>query len=177
MKNHNFSDMDYQDIVELIINFLVTFSSFEHTLKSLRYVQSGTQDTNTIRLDWQRYIRDIKSGLPDELTEIHNNDVEEAIHYLYFCPPQKEIILNGQLDYQPISTPIKIESIDWDIVAVFVWRIRNNLFHGEKSPFAKPNARDRALIFHAITLLNYFAKQSNEFHNHYLPRLNDMSIR
>ena len=162
MNNHNFGEMEYQETVDLIIKFLVTFSSFEYTLKNLGYVQGGMQDTRTIRLDWQSYIKEIKPELPSKITDIPIGDVEEAIHYLHYWPPQKEIILNGQLDYQPISNAINFKNLNWDMVAVFVWRIRNNLFHGEKSPFTEPNGRDRALIFHAITLL---------------PRLNDMGIR
>lgn len=157
-------DMHKLEIRNLVYEFLISFSTFEYSLKNNEYLESSRD----AKPNWTKFINDIEDLLPQTLNSIENDKVKESIEYLVNFPPMKQINIRGKLRYQPEAS-MDENNIEWQKIVVYLRRIRNNLFHGEKEPFK--NERDVILIRNALILLPFFAQKKGKINSSYESRL------
>lgn len=134
---------EYSNVIAL---FLI-FSRFEYALK-----EAGFLKNDKAKPDWGSFSDKINDYLPSRKNEY--DEFRNAIDYLNRCPPRIQIVKerNG------------IKLLDWKcykpqgnearVLTEYIRRIRNNLFHGGKNPFAP--TRDSKLIKSATTILKHF---------------------
>jgi hypothetical protein len=131
---------------EAVCNFFAAFSRFEFALKKAGYASGGTQ----VSADWDRLAAVLRPHFDPKRTA----ELTEAVDYLVQCPPKKQVLHAGALNWvdspQPQNDPVLLSLL------VYVRRIRNNLFHGGKysgSPTIDPD-RDTTLLRHGLTVLD-----------------------
>ena len=112
----------YEQLNELAQEMFVTFARFEFALKAATYRNSD----GPVQADWTTFAQsEPVCSLIDELSA----DDHSAVTYIVSHPPKKRIVCDGQLawsDAQPTTNPLA------DRVLIYVRRVRNNLFHGDK---------------------------------------------
>ena len=147
---------------DLAVSFFLMFSRFEYALKRAGYLKPNAHYASA---DWGRFAREHESQFqrlakPDELLE--------AVQYLRTRPPKKQIVVNGQISWDdgPVTSCAE-GSLQW--LLVMVRRVRNNLFHGGKYPYAPINEplRDVKLLEHCITVLEASLNLSPEIHEYF----------
>jgi len=144
---------------EKLLEFLVTYSRFEYSLKRTGYIKStnGNAEAN-----WESFISQIK----DKFIPNNTDSLAKAVDYLLKFPAQQQIIKDGRLDFSEHSST-KEGSIALRLFHCI--RItRNNLFHGGKFPYkpAPELARNSKLIEYSIIVLKEFVQldpEVNEF--------------
>lgn len=116
----------------LLLDFFLTFSRFEYSLKTsgffIRPSQHGNQNVAIIdaKPDWK--------GFADSIRELFQSNINEelkaACEYLFINPPMKQVVDNSSIYWQPISR----NETDWGVKRFLemVRIVRNNLFHGGK---------------------------------------------
>jgi hypothetical protein len=130
---------------DLVLNFFLTLSRLEFALKITGYVR-GNEDG--VEPDWDRFARDISNSF-----DIKKNDsLVEAVYYYLGHPPQKQVLIDGSLDWVP-AVPNGGSEIQRALI--LVRRVRNNLFHGGKYNYQRheETERNEALLSMGITIL------------------------
>jgi hypothetical protein len=163
-----------KEIQNLIFDFFQRISIFEYTLKYKGYFHQKNTNCYVAKPDWDAFINRIKPNLPVSISDINDPLLENGLKYLMNHPPQKQIIQNNTLSYSRLSKEMDEDSIDWNKVVVYIRRVRNNLFHGEKNPFE--NERDVELIESSLLVIDLLSKQLNDFYAIYEKRLFAMDI-
>jgi hypothetical protein len=107
------------NLKNLIYDFFFNFSRFEFTLKVYKYRTPGRFNNNA-EADWKGFIRDFEKAYKPC----------ESANQLLSLPPRRQIIKNGNLDWDDLSFN-KDDSL-LKRVAISIKTIRNNLFHGGK---------------------------------------------
>ena len=124
------------------IDFFCVFSRFEYALKKANYLRASNRRAKP---DWHKFIQ--ASDDPQLFNQLRTND---HVRYLIDNPPWKQIVANGKLDWEDGEKPV--DSLAKLIKAVV--QVRNNLFHGGKSP-TRPiqgTERDEMLLQGALVV-------------------------
>lgn len=125
---------DGSDINRLAIDFFVLFSRMEYALKASGFHKgNGRAEAN-----WTSFANSI-NGAFQALTD---ENLEEAKSNILDDPPNRQCVVNGQLDWEPINPG---NGCDTDKLLLYVRGIRNNLFHGGKFNVAWAD-KDRAEV-------------------------------
>jgi hypothetical protein len=131
---------------ELVFRFFTVFSLFEYALK-----QSGFRTTTgDAQANWDAFARSIQ----DVFDPNSSSELKEAVDYLLYCPPMKQVIEKGQMVFRRRDP--NQNSSDTEKLAIYIRRVRNNLFHGGKFRYERP--RDLELIQHAMVILESWAQ-------------------
>jgi hypothetical protein len=127
--------------------FFVAFSRFEDALKNAGFVK--TSWNGTAEANWDCFASKYK----DAFDPHSDNSLLAAWKYFKDNPPRKQIPKGKALGWEDSSAPGNEPSLSW--LLIMVRRVRNNLFHGGKFPFAriKDPARDPDLLKHSLTVL------------------------
>lgn len=130
-------------------DFFATFSRFEFALKHTGYA-SGDRRRNAIP-DWDTFAV-AHNNIFDAKLKAKNNDLTEAVKYLYENPPRKLKFDKGQLKWEDRQ---QVNNQNLKELLLIVRAIRNNLFHGSKKVviFNEPT-RDSKLINSSLIILN-----------------------
>ncbi len=130
-------------IVQTAIDFFYIFSRLEYTLKKANYLKLSDRRANP---DWDKFIRE--SDDPELFNQL---SADVHVKYLIDNPPKRQIVANGKLDWKKGEKPV--DSLAKLIRAVI--RVRNNLFHGGKSPTPPIDGteRDEMLLRGALVVL------------------------
>lgn len=106
---------------DLAIQFFTRFSRFEYALKyaGFRLPAGG----NGVKADWRRFSeQECIAALFPNLRE------NELAAYLINNPPKRRILIDGNMDWADADIPHDMNSLTAAIA-----RVRNNLFHGDKT--------------------------------------------
>ena len=115
------------------------FARFEFALKEAGF---ATNKHDTVEIHWDKFANDSLGAT--FFDKVKSQKIAETI---LEKPPSKQIILNGNIDWQPTLPPTNIQSL---IGAVR--RVRNNLLHGGK--YGDIDAeRDDKLVKESIAIL------------------------
>jgi len=131
---------------DLVIEFFVMFSRFEYALLHTGFVRD---DLDFAAANWDRFGREFNERFaPDSTPELG-----QATTYLLKHPPKKQIRENGALVWKD-ALPSENEPRLYRLL-VFIRRIRNNLFHGNKLSdlLQEYSARNVNLLRHGLTVL------------------------
>ena len=167
MKRNKFQD---DKLIEHLISipncpdwlcFFVMFSRFEYALKRADYLKKGTR----VEADWKKFGEEIEAKFAAQKCK----ELGEAIKYLQDNPPKKQIRKEGKLFWNSV----KEENSDIQRLITAVKTVRNNFFHGCKTPYGPvlEPSRDNKLIRHSITVLKYLLKLSNKVKRYYFEPL------
>lgn len=133
----------------LVYLFFVTFARFECALKQVGIFVKRDGDAEP---DWDTFSNSLRGKLDWKRTP----ELADAIAYLMSCPPRKEVVAAGELDWTPLSRGAGESHEAW--LLRLVRRIRNNLFHGGKGrypygPVSEPS-RDSTLLYCGLVVLS-----------------------
>ena len=137
----------------LVRNFFVFFARFEYALKREGVLKG---DDKSAGVDWDCYAKRVR-GLFEPTT---SSSMTHSLGWLLKNPPQKQVVLNGQLRFAPV-TKDESES-EASYILRLVRTVRNNLFHGGKfpepcGPIAE-TSRDQHLLRAAMNVLQECAR-------------------
>jgi hypothetical protein len=146
MATGNFkSAADSTQLRELVRIFSAGFARFEHALKACGYLQP--RDNGAAEAHWDAFAK--ASGDNGAWADRVVPMCRPALALLKNYPPRRQIVDNGQLRWEPQEAGP--EPTDAIRVLVLVRRVRNNLFHGGKSPIDP--ARDEPLLQACVAIL------------------------
>ena len=131
---------------DLVFEFFVVFSRFEYALIQTGFIR---KDVDYAAADWDQFGRELNQfSAPPSVPEI-----DQATSYLLNHPPRKQIRENGALVWKE-ALPNENEPQLYKLL-VYIRRIRNNLFHGNKLSdlLQEHSARNVRLLSHSLTVL------------------------
>jgi len=131
---------------ELVFRFFTVFSLFEYALKRSEF-RTKTSDAQA---DWEAFAGNIQGGFDPKSSPA----LKEAVYYFLNRPPMKQVIEKGQMVFRRRDP--NQNSSDTEKLAIYIRRVRNNLFHGGKFRYEHP--RDTELIQHSMVILESWAQ-------------------
>lgn len=131
---------------ELVTNFFMTFARTEYALKRAGYVEAGR--SGEPRIKWDDFARSIG----DTLLNSCSPAVAGAISYLFSNPPQKQVVRNGSLVWEPRASDNPRDPV---FLIRSITTVRNNLFHGGKEVKGMLAERDHCLIQSSLIILEH----------------------
>ena len=137
---------------ELVMEFFVVFSRFEFALKKAKYLERENGDAFP---NWDAFSKKYR----DEFDPQKEIQLSEAWDYLKNEPPMKQIVVDGQLDFEVNKQFTGKFSLFEAQLAVRT--VRNNLFHGGKFPnsgVVDDPARKTKLLSMCLVLLKEMLK-------------------
>jgi hypothetical protein len=133
--------------------FLVVFARCEFALKAVKRFR---RTTPKLAADWDTFATTVapKFSFADDAK------LEKAVKYLLERPPKKEVEVSGNLDW----TDADPGGTDVQRLAVYVRRVRNNLFHGAKwvASESDEQGRDQILVDAALIVLSALIRLDGE---------------
>jgi len=128
---------------ELTLRFFATFARMEFALKQLRLLRVATEG-EVAQMGQPRLVARLGAGFFQAVEAAHGAETLIAI-------PPKHFIVNrrGGVQFGEQPAPIGTTS---DLIGA-TWRVRNNLFHGNKL-FPANRERDEALMMDALAVLD-----------------------
>jgi hypothetical protein len=137
---------------ELAVVLFREFARMEYALKATGF-HNGDGDA---KADWDGFAKKFSSSL------MSDGAISSAVMYMKDHPPKKQVIENGKLGWDPV-TPQPIQAVE---LLRCVRRVRNNLFHGGKSPeYLFEPERDEQLLRHSLSILDACLRLSPEVKN------------
>ncbi len=171
--------MPETDLHPTVQRFIIDFSRFEYALKRAGYVQPRGSSIDA-QVDWPKFDRRNANAFRHEVEEASNDRLAKAVHFLTSDPPMKLVVLeDGGIKklYWKMAVP---QGSILDKLLVFVRRVRNNLFHGEKpETLLGGSKRGLQLIESSLEIisvcisLDATVKRYFEKYAPFLPRLDD----
>lgn len=121
-----------------------TFSRMEYALKA-----SGFNNGNgEAKANWRDFALSVEPLIDTPSTEA----LKEAIKFIMNEPPKKQMIIDGNIQWQSIEPQTNSQA---DKLLIYIRRIRNNLFHGGKfnGHWFEPE-RSEPLLQHSLVVLH-----------------------
>ena len=144
------------ELQPLVLKFFLVFSRFEFALKAAGYHKKIRARRNSgmpdgVGPDWESFAAAIESQFPFA----GDLEVETAIDYFKTHPPMQQILNGSRIVWASEQESGKRDSADWALA--MVKRVRNNLFHGGKYPFAfvEEPSRNGELLNHSLVILQH----------------------
>ncbi|MCC8978908.1 hypothetical protein [Bradyrhizobium acaciae] len=142
---------------DLTLRFFATFARMEFALKQLRLLRS-TAEGEVAQIGHPRLVARLGPGFFQAVEEAH-------VAEMLIANPPKHFLVNGDggVAFGPQPAALVTTS---DLIGA-TWRVRNNLFHGNKlSPADRK--RDEALMTNALAVLDMILEAlpdvSSSFH-------------
>lgn len=139
-----------EELDKLAFEFFKLFARYEYALKVMKYTKT---ENGPAEANWDKFSNEIGCNI----FTIDKDELKVAIKYLFDQPPKKQIVKNGELDWEHVN------GSDTSPQALFshIRRVRNNLYHGGKfnGRWFAPE-RSKELISHSLTVL-YELKKAN----------------
>lgn len=128
---------------ELTLRFFATFARMEFALKQLRLLRVAAEG-EVAQMGQPRLVERLGAAFFQNVQAAHVAETLIAI-------PPKHFIVNGDggVEFGPQPAPITTTS---DLIGA-TWRVRNNLFHGNKL-FPTNRRRDEDLMTDALAVLD-----------------------
>jgi hypothetical protein len=129
-----------------VTRFFYFFSKLEHALKRNEFLIKNQADA---KADWDTFADKLGNEFFQKIKAEHD------IQILFKVPPRKQINNAGTLDWKDEASPQNVKDL-----FVALRRVRNNLFHGGKYPYApveEPSRNDkllRACLFVMESVIN-----------------------
>ena len=152
--------MDYEmdkELADLASELFYTFARFEYALKASGF-HKGEGDAQP---DWRSFAEEVA----DLFETSQDEEFKRSVLYMVEHPPNKQIVKNGELDWD-LSVP-KTDLLS-DHILIYVRRVRNNLFHGGKfnGRWFAPQ-RSAELLSHSLTILRACLNASDRVNEAY----------
>lgn len=128
---------------ELALRFFATFARMEFALKQRRLIRM-TVEGDRAQLDQPGLVARLGAGF---FQAVHAAHVAETL----IAVPPKHFIVNGDGGVEFGAQPAPIATTS-DLIGA-TWRVRNNLFHGNKL-FPANRERDEDLMMNALAVLD-----------------------
>jgi hypothetical protein len=133
---------------DLARQFFVYFARFEYAMKRSKYLKG---DETRAEADWDK----LGNCLHKKFDPARMPELQAAVDYLMRNPPQKQVVVNGVLDWRPV---VQGSSERYSrFMLRLVCTVRNNLFHGGKFPSPTgpiaESSRDRNLLENCLIVL------------------------
>jgi hypothetical protein len=131
------------ELNELSQEVFRTFARCEYALKAAGF-HCGDGDAN---VNWRNFAVSIEHAFANP----HDPVFANAITYILAQPPKKQVVKNGQFQWEAAIPPTNSRA---DLVLLYVRRVRNNLFHGGKfnGHWFEPQ-RSGDLLRHSLVIL------------------------
>jgi len=113
----------YENADSLANDFFRRFSRTEYALKITGYHNGDGK--KEVKADWRKFALTIEEVIANPTSL----ELKEAIDFIFNAPPNKQIVVNGNLQWS--SAEPNTDSCA-DKLLIYVRRVRNNLFHGGK---------------------------------------------
>ena len=110
---------------DTVMEFFVVFSRFEFALKRTGYLK---RHNGKAEPDWRKF----ETKHKDEFDSEKEPELREAWNYIDKDPPKKQVVVDGELDFE-VDERLKGKS-PFEKATLAVRTVRNNLFHGGKFP-------------------------------------------
>ena len=120
----------------LMYDFFKNFARFEYALKASGFIV----DRGYASADWEEFAKSVDGRLERDASTV------SAIEYLTKKPPRKQVVGNGELKWKDMTSGTDARSL-----LLCVRHVRNNLFHGGKTPW--DTERDTPLVQHSMSIL------------------------
>ncbi|WP_454651314.1 hypothetical protein [Bradyrhizobium liaoningense] len=128
---------------DVTLRFFATFARMEFALKQLRLLRF-TAEGDVAQMDQPRLVARLGAGFFQTVQAAH---VAET---LIGVPPKRFLVSrDGGVEFGPQPAPIATTA---DLIGA-TWRVRNNLFHGNKL-FPADRERDERLMTDAMVVLD-----------------------
>lgn len=130
---------------DLVLDFFLVLSRMEFALKLAGYV---TGNEKKVSPDWDKFGKDIRVSFD----RAPNETVSNALAYYLSVPPDKQVLIDGRLDWIPA---VPTDGTEIERALILIRRVRNNLFHGGKynSQAHTETARNQQLLEMGICIL------------------------
>ena len=134
---------------ELAFRFFREFARCEYALKAvgLRKRKKDQQNHHNPEADWEAFAGEVQPILEAG----PSTELNAAVQYYLQHPPKRQIVTNGELDWDNILPNHQNQA---QLVLLLICRVRNNLFHGGKfnGHWFAPQ-RSNELMEHALVIL------------------------
>ena len=131
------------DLESLGYKFFREFARYEYCLKATGL----REDSRAAKASWKKYAAEVVGVIevPQEQA------LADAITYFTNHPPKKQIVNDGELDW---DETLPIHQSKAELILLLICRVRNNLFHGGKfnGRWFEPQ-RSEDLMQHALVIL------------------------
>lgn len=149
---------DIKEKERLLIDFFSKFTELEFTLKRNGFLRPNT---DKVIVDWNRFADIIE---PQFENTLQDEKLKEAVEYIEEYPPRK-LVRKSKSNKSPIcwsEVPAK-ECTRLKNILIYIRRIRNNLFHGEKPQIlVGGTTRDSDLLEYGSIILKKLISLYNE---------------
>ena len=147
---------DNDELKPIIYEFFFKFSRFEFALKEYKYRKPGKYNYNA-EPDWNSFVNDFEKAY----------QASASATKLLQNPPRKQIIKNGNLDWEDLSFGKSYSLLKK--VTLSIKTIRNNLFHGGKHGDKSWDDTDRIkfLLVNGNGVIDHLASLHDELRAHY----------
>jgi hypothetical protein len=137
------------------VRFFAIFSRFEFALKATDYLGTG-RIGREVKADWQKFASSI--GVSDVFGRLEQ---DADARYLVRFPPKIRVVDNGRLVWSTTTPQVK----NLPDVCGMILRVRNNLFHGDKS--GGGSERDEQLLIASIRALELMLEANDRVRDAY----------
>jgi len=145
----------YLEGERLFVEFFRKFARLEYALKRAGFLENHQ---NTVKVDWNTFADSIRPQFERALQS--NESLKVAVEFIESEPPRK-LVLSPNSHGSPVcwrTTPASQGERLRDLL-VYIRRIRNNLFHGEKPHIVMGgtdhrNNRDSDLLRSGLVVLD-----------------------
>ena len=141
------------------VALFAVFSRFEYAMKRADYVKAKSATNETCEPDWQEFEKENENAYANVVLV----GLLEAKTYFDTMPPRKQVYSDGKMKWKDA---VRDGQSDLAWHAQSIRRVRNNLFHGEKTsafmqinsnlPEEKEPSRNILLIRHSLVMLEAF---------------------
>ena len=128
---------------ELLLEFFLTFSRFEHALKATEFLGGRARGRRNdprppvAEPNWDGFARSVRRVFRAR----HTPELRAACEYLRQVPPWLQVRINGEPGWEADAPPLRRRGIEF--ILVMVRRVRNNLFHGGKHRMDPHETKER----------------------------------
>ena len=111
----------HPEMTALAVQFFARFARFEFALKRAGFYRRGVE--NSVKADWERFVQQQEvAALFDEMR------TTPVIAYIINNPPKRRVLCGKVLAWENAAPPTDMLGL-----CNAMKRVRNNLFHGDKS--------------------------------------------
>ena len=144
---------------QLAYEMFLTFARFEYALKASNFRNRN----GTARAKWRMFAESQTVRCLFENWPVTENQC--PLTYILDHPPKKRIVRDGELTWCDAPPDTDLLS---DRVLIYVRRVRNNLFHGDKfNPAWTEPERTEGLLNASLTILRHCLEVSTEVRDAY----------
>ncbi len=152
--------MEELDFESLAFDFFREFARCEYCLKAVGLREKGRD----AKANWGAFSSEVR----EVLESAESAELKAAVDYYLEKSPKKQIVKDGQLDWDP---KLPDHAHQAELILRLVCRVRNNLFHGGKfNGHVFAPQRSEELLRHGLVIIRNCVAKHPKVHEAYVCR-------